>query len=36
MTWMLTSGQKMVQELSYAPLPKEVVAQEEKALAKLK
>ena len=36
MKWMLTSGQGMVEELSYARLPKEVVAQEQKALANLK
>jgi phosphate transport system substrate-binding protein len=34
--WMLTSGQKMTESLSYARLPKEVVAQEEKAIAKVK
>jgi phosphate transport system substrate-binding protein len=31
--WMLTDGQNMVEALSYAKLPKEVVAMEEKALA---
>jgi phosphate transport system substrate-binding protein len=36
MQWMLTSGQSMAEELSYARLPKEVVAQEQKALARLK
>ena len=36
MKWMLSSGQSMAEELSYARLPKEVVAQEQKALAKLK
>ena len=36
MHWMLSSGQSMAEELSYARLPKEVVAQEEKALAKIK
>lgn len=36
MGWMLTSGQNMAEELSYARLPKEVVAHEQKALAKLK
>jgi len=36
MQWMLTSGQSMAEDLSYARLPKEVVAQEQKALAKLK
>jgi phosphate transport system substrate-binding protein len=34
--WMLTSGQNMTESLSYARLPKEVVAQEEKAIAKVK
>lgn len=34
--WMLTSGQKDAEGLSYAPLPKEVVAMEEKAIAKIK
>jgi phosphate transport system substrate-binding protein len=34
--WMLTSGQDMTESLSYARLPKEVVAQEEKAIAKVK
>jgi phosphate transport system substrate-binding protein len=36
MKWMLTSGQSMAEELSYARLPKEVIAQEQKALANLK
>jgi phosphate transport system substrate-binding protein len=36
MHWMLTSGQNMTDELSYARLPKSVVAQEETALGKLK
>jgi phosphate transport system substrate-binding protein len=36
MKWMLSSGQNMTEELSYARLPKEVIAQEQKALAKLK
>ncbi len=31
--WMLTDGQKMTEALSYAPLPKEVVAKELKAIA---
>ena len=31
--WMLTDGQKYAAGLSYAPLPKEVVAKEEKAIA---
>ncbi len=34
--WMLTSGQNMTEALSYARLPKEVVAKEEKAIAKVK
>jgi len=34
--WALTDGQKYCAELGYAPLPKEVVALEEKALAKIK
>ena len=34
--WMLTSGQDMAVDLSYARLPKEVVAQEVKAIAKVK
>lgn len=33
--WMLTKGQTMTESLSYAPLPKEVVAKEEKAMAKI-
>ncbi len=33
--WMLTSGQTMTESLSYARLPKEVVAREEKAIAKV-
>jgi len=31
--WMLTDGQKEVEALDYAPLPKEVVAREEKQIA---
>ena len=31
--WMLTDGQKMTEALSYAPLPKEVVAKELKAIS---
>jgi len=31
--WMLTDGQKMTSALAYAPLPKELVAREEKAVA---
>ena len=34
-TWMLKDGQNYVEQLSYAKLPKEVVAKEEKALAKV-
>jgi len=33
--WMLTDGQNYVEQLAYAKLPKEVVAKEEKALAKV-
>jgi phosphate transport system substrate-binding protein len=33
--WMLKSGQSDAPSLSYAPLPKEVVAKEEKAIAKI-
>jgi phosphate transport system substrate-binding protein len=33
--WMLTDGQNMVEALSYAKLPKEVVAMEQKALASI-
>src|SRR5215469_13101144 len=36
LTWMLKDGQTMTQALSYAPLPKEVVAKETKAIAKIK
>jgi len=35
LNWMLTDGQKMTQDLYYAPLPKEVVQQETKAIAKI-
>jgi len=31
--WMLTDGQKYAADLGYAPLPKEVVAKEQKAIA---
>ena len=31
--WMLSDGQNMVEALSYAKLPKEVVAMEQKAIA---
>jgi phosphate transport system substrate-binding protein len=34
--WMLTTGQTMTEALDYAPLPKSVVAMEEKAIAKIK
>ena len=34
--WMLTSGQNMTEALSYAKLPKEVVAKEMKAIEKVK
>lgn len=34
--WMLTSGQADAQGLSYAELPKEVIAMEEKAISKIK
>lgn len=33
--WMLTDGQNYTEQLSYAKLPKEIVAREEKALAKV-
>jgi len=33
--WMLTDGQKYCASLGYAPLPKEVVAKEEKAIARI-
>ena len=33
--WMLGPGQKLTEALSYAPLPKQVVAKEEKSLAKI-
>ncbi len=33
--WMLTTGQTMASALDYAPLPKTVVAKEEKAIAKI-
>ena len=35
-TWMLTDGQAMTEALTYAQLPKEVVAKEKKALARIK
>ena len=34
--WMLTSGQDMTEALTYARLPKEVVAKEKKAIEKVK
>jgi len=34
--WMLTEGQKETRALAYAPLPKEVVAKEEKQIAEIK
>ena len=34
--WALTDGQKYCADLGYAPLPKEVVALEMKALGKIK
>jgi phosphate transport system substrate-binding protein len=36
LAWMLTTGQKDAQSLSYAELPKEVVAMEKKAISKIK
>ena len=36
LSWMLKDGQTMTGALSYAPLPKEVVAKESKAIAKIK
>jgi phosphate transport system substrate-binding protein len=33
--WMLQDGQKITEALAYAPLPKEVVAKEQQALAKI-
>lgn len=36
LAWMLKDGQTMTSALSYAPLPKEVVAKETKAIAKIK
>ena len=34
-TWMLSDGQNYAEQLSYAKLPKDVIAKEEKALAKV-
>jgi len=36
LAWMLTTGQKDCQPLSYAPLPKDVVAKEQKQIALIK
>ncbi len=36
LSWMLTTGQESVGSLSYAPLPKEVVAKEQKLIATIK
>jgi ABC-type phosphate transport system substrate-binding protein len=35
LTWMLTTGQKDAQALSYAQLPKEVISKEQQAIAKI-
>jgi phosphate transport system substrate-binding protein len=35
LAWMLTDGQKIASALSYAPLPASVIAQEQKAIAKI-
>jgi phosphate transport system substrate-binding protein len=35
LNWMLTDGQTLTSSLAYAPLPKEVVAREQKAVAKI-
>ena len=35
LSWMLTDGQQMTSALSYAPLPKEVVGREQKAIGKI-
>jgi phosphate transport system substrate-binding protein len=35
LTWMMTDGQTMASALDYAPLPKAVVAKEQKAIAKI-
>lgn len=35
LNWMLTDGQSMAEPLSYAPLPKEVVAKEQQAIAQV-
>jgi len=36
LAWMLKDGQKMTEALNFAPLPKDVVAKETKAIAKIK
>ena len=36
LSWMLKDGQTMTAALSYAPLPKEVIAKETKQIAKIK
>ena len=36
LAWMLTTGQKDCEGLSYAPLPKAVVAKEQKQIAMVK
>jgi len=36
LAWMLKDGQAMTQQLSFAPLPKDVVTKETKAIAKIK
>lgn len=35
LTWMLTDGQKLASQLGYAPLPKEVIERETRALAQI-
>lgn len=35
LAWMVADGQKMTEALAYAPLPKSVVAKEQKAIAKI-
>jgi len=35
LNWMLTDGQNLTSALAYAPLPKQVVAREQKAVAKI-
>ena len=36
LNWMVTDGQKMTAELSYAPLPESVVAKEKEAIKQVK